>query len=337
MPMTVVILDDYQDAVRKLSCAGLLESYNAKVYTNNVKGVSQLTLRVKDADVLVLNYGRTQMSRSILEKLPKLKLIVQVGQVGPHLDVEACTDLGIAVVNGEDSPVATAEFVWALIMSSMRRLPQYVSMLKHGGWQQSGLKRASMPINFALGTSLEGKTLGVWGFGDIGSRIAHFGEVFNMHVLVWGDASEVEKAAAKGYDIALTKEELFESSDVLTMHLHFSEDKRHIIKLSDLSLMKPTALFVNTANAGLVETDALVSALNRGRPGLAAVDVFDSEPIMQGHALLRLENAICTPHIGCVDLESYERHYCKAFGYIVNFIEGVGPLPVVNPQVLECK
>lgn len=335
MSMTVVILDDYQDAVRKLSCAKQLEPYNAKVYTNNVKGVSQLVFRLKDADILVLNHGRTQINRSVLEKLTKLKLIVQVGRVSSHLDVDACTDLGIAVVDGEESPAATAEFTWALIMASMRRLPQYIGMLKHGGWQQSGLKRASMPNNFALGTSLEGKTLGIWGFGNIGSRIASFGEIFNMHVLVWGDEASCEKAAAKGFDVALSKEELFKSSDILSVHLRLCEETQHIIQLNDLTSMKPTALFVNTANAGLVDTDALVSALNRGRPGMAAVDMFDTEPILQGHALLRLENVICTPHIGCVDLESYEKHYHAAFKHIVSFVEGGSSLPILNPLALQ--
>lgn len=333
--MNIVILDDYQDAVRKLACACLLEPYNAKVYTNNVKGTSQLTFRLKDADIVILNHDRTQINRPILEKLNKLKLIIQIGQVGSHLDVDACTDMGIAVVNGHESAIATAEYTWALIMTSMRRLPQYIGMLKHGGWQQSGLKRSSMPNNFALGTRLEGKTLGIWGFGKIGSHLARFGQVFNMHILIWGSEESRQKAAAQGYDVAQTKEELFKKSDVLSVHLRLSDKTQHIIKFNDLTCMKPTSLFVNTANAGLVETEALVSALNRGRPGLAAIDVFDAEPILQGHALLRLENALCTPHIGCVDLGSYEKHYRAAFEHIANFINGGSPVPILNPLALQ--
>ncbi|CAK7035981.1 MAG: Glyoxylate/hydroxypyruvate reductase B [Saezia sanguinis] len=334
--MNIVILDDYQDTIRKLACASRLEPFSAKVYTNNVKGISQLVFRLKDADILVLNHGRTQITRQILEKLPKLKLIIQIGLVGPHLDLDACTSSGIAVIEGHESPTATAEFTWALIMSAMRRLSQYVGMLKHGGWQQSGLKRAAMPANFALGCRLAGKTLGIWGYGRIGSLVAHYGKCFNMHVLVWGSDASRKKAADAGHDVAQSREELFKESDVLSLHLRLGENNRRIVKLDDLSLMKNTSLFVNTANAELVDTDALVCALNRGCPGLAAVDVFDSEPILQGHALLRLENTICTPHIGSVDQESYETHFCAAFDHIVNFTEGK-PLPILNPQALQFR
>lgn len=334
--MNIVILDDYQDAVRKLPCVSKLEPFNTKIYTNNVKGISQLTFRLKDADIVVLNAGRTHLTRQILEKLPKLKLIVQIGRVGPHLDLETCTAKGIAVVEGIGSPTATAEFTWALIMAVMRRLPQYVSMLKHGGWQQSGLKSASMPPNFALGTKLAGKTLGVWGYGRIGALIAHYGKTFNMHVLVWGSEASRAKAQALGHDTAQSREELFEQSDVLSLHLRLGENNHQIVKLEDLSRMKETALFVNTANSELVETQALVCALNRGRPGLAAIDVFDTEPILQGHALLRLENAICTPHIGAVDLESYETQFCAAFELISDYIEGM-PVPIMNPQALQFR
>ena len=332
--MNIVILDDYQDAVRKLACASKLDPFNAKVYTNHVKGNSQLIFRLKDADILILNHGRTQITRPILEKLPKLKLIIQIGLAGPHLDLKSCTELGIAVVEGTEPSEAAAEFTWALVMSSLRRIPQYVGMLKHGGWQQSGLKRASLPSNFALGTLLSGKTLGIWGFGRVGSLVAQYGRAFNMRVIVWGSEASRGKAVTAGYEIVRSKAELFEQSDVLSLHLRLSNDTFHIIKLNDLQLMKPTSLLVNTAHAELIDTESLVTALNRGTPGMAAVDVFDTEPILQGHALLRLENAICTPHISSVDQETFEAHFSKAFDDVLAFAQGK-PLPVLNPEALQ--
>src|SRR5262245_65759116 len=184
--MNIIILDDYQDAVRKLRCASKLETYNAKVHTNTVKGIGQLSVRLRDADILVTIRERTHFPRQLLEKLPKLKLIAQTGRVGPHIDVETCTRLGIAVAEGSGSPVAAAELTWALVLAAMRRLPQYIATLKHGGWQQSGLKAASMPPNFCLGMVLKGRTLGIWGYGKIGQLIAGYGRAFGMHVIVWG-------------------------------------------------------------------------------------------------------------------------------------------------------
>src|SRR4249920_2345026 len=192
--MNIIILDDYQDAVRKLHCAAKLEAYNAKVHTNTVKGIGQLSVRLRDADILVTIRERTHFPRQLLEKLPKLKLISQTGRVGPHIDVETCTRMGIAVAEGVGSPVATAELTWALIMSAMKRLPQYIGNLKHGAWQQSGLKSASMPPNFGLGTVLRGKTLGLWGYGKIGKLVAGYGDAFGMKVVVWGSDSSRARA-----------------------------------------------------------------------------------------------------------------------------------------------
>ena len=197
--MNIIILDDYQDAVRKLQCAAQLEPYNAKVFTNTVKGIGQLSVRLRDADVLVLIRERTQFPRALLEKLPKLKLISQTGRVGPHIDVEACTRLGIAVAEGVGSPVAPAELTWALIMAAMRRLPQYIGNLKHGAWQQIGLKTASMPPNFGIGMVLRGKTLGIWGYGKIGQLVAGYGRAFGMQVQVWGSEASRARAVADGH------------------------------------------------------------------------------------------------------------------------------------------
>ncbi len=332
--MNIIILDDYQDAVRKLPCAARLEPYNAKVFTNTVKGTGQLAVRLRDAEVLVLIRERTHFPRALLEKLPKLRLIVQTGKVGPHIDIAACTRLGIAVADGSGSPVAAAELTWALIMAAMRRLPQYIGNLRHGVWQQSGMKTASMPPNFGLGMVLRGRTLGIWGYGKIGQMVAGYGRAFGMQVQVWGSEASRQRAAADGYTAAASREAFFADSDVLSVHLRLNEATRGIVTLDDLGQMKPTALFVNTSRAELVEENALVSALNKGRPGLAAVDVFEAEPILQGHPLLRLENAICTPHIGYVEQDSYELYFGSAFDNVINFIRGE-PSNIVNPEALK--
>ncbi|HEU4460624.1 MAG TPA: D-2-hydroxyacid dehydrogenase family protein [Methylibium sp.] len=332
--MNIVILDDYQDAVRKLACASLLDGYSAKVFTNTVKGIGQLSVRLRDADIVVPIRERTPFPRALVEKLPRLKLIAQTGRVGPHIDVEACTRAGIAVAEGGSTPTATAEFTWALIMAAMRRLPQYIASLKHGAWQQSGLKSQSMPANFGLGVLLEGKTLGVWGYGRIGQRVANYGRAFGMKVIVWGSEASRYKARAEGCEAASSRAAFFEEADVLSLHLRLAEATRGLIGFDDLSRMKPAALFVNTSRAELLQDNALVAALNRGRPGMAAIDVFESEPIMAGTPLLRLENVICTPHLGFVELDHYERMFRTAFENVVAFIAGA-PANLVNPEALH--
>jgi len=332
--VNIIILDDYQDAVRKLKCAGKLESLNAKVFTNTVKGIGQLSIRLRDADVLVLIRERTHFPKQLLEKLPRLKLIAQTGRVGPHIDVETCTRMGIAVAEGVGSPVAPAELTWALILAAMRRLPQYIGNLKHGAWQQSGLKAASMPANFGLGMVLKGKTLGLWGYGRIGQVVAGYGRAFGMTVMVWGSEASRERAVADGFVSAASCEEFFATADVLSLHLRLNDSTRGIVKQDALAHMKPTALLVNTSRAELIEEGALVSALNRGRPGMAAVDVFETEPPLQGHPLLRLENAVCTPHIGYVELDSYEAFFSAAFDNVLNYVQG-HPTNIVNPDALK--
>lgn len=332
--MNIIILDDYQDVVRKLPCARLLDGLHAKVFTNTVKGIGQLSIRLKDADILVLIRERTHFPRQLLEKLPKLKLIAQTGRVGSHIDIEAATRLGIAVAEGKGDPTAPAELTWALIMAAMRRLPQYIGNLKHGAWQQSGLKAASMPVNFGLGYTLKGKVLGIWGYGKIGQLVAGYGKAFGMDVRIWASAESLQRARDDGYGVFDTREQMFEQSDVLSVHLRLADSTRYLVKLEDLTRMKPTALFVNTSRAELVEDGALISALNRGKPGMAAVDVYESEPILQGHPLLRLENAVCTPHIGYVEHQSYETYFRAAFQNVVNFIQGQ-PTQIVNPESLK--
>ena len=332
--INIIILDDYQDAVRKLKCATRLEPYTAKVFTNTVKGIGQLSVRLRDADVLVLIRERTHFPRALLEKLPRLKLISQTGHVGSHIDVETCTRMGIAVAQGSGSPYAPAELTWALIMTAMRRLPHYIGNLKHGAWQQSGLKSASMPPNFGIGAVLKGKTLGIWGYGKIGQLVAGYGRAFDMQVQVWGSEASRLRAQADGYGTATSCEAFFETSDVLSLHLRLHDATRGIVTLEALARMKPTSLMVNTSRAELIEEHALVASLNRGRPGMAAVDVFESEPILQGQPLLRLENAVCTPHIGYVEQDSYEAYFGAAFDNVINFI-AKNPTGLVNPEALK--
>jgi D-3-phosphoglycerate dehydrogenase len=334
--MNIVILDDYQDVVRKLDCAAKLADYPFKVFNNTVKGLGQLSVRLRDADVVVLIRERTPITRQLVEKLPRLKLIAQTGRISSHIDLAACTARGIAVAEGVGSPVAPAELTWALIMAAMRRLPQYIGNLKHGAWQQSGLKSAAMPPNFAMGTVLRGKTLGIWGYGKIGQLIAGYGRVFGMRVLVWGRDASQEKAKQDGHEVAASREDFFQHSDVLTLHLRLNDATRGIVTAADLARMKPTSLLVNTSRAELIEPDALLNGLNHGRPGMAAVDVFESEPILQGHALLRLENCICTPHIGYVEQESYELYFGAAFDNVLNFIRGT-PTNIANPDALQAQ
>ena len=263
-------------------------------------------------------------------------MISQTGKIGSHVDVTACTERGIVVAEGAGSPVAPAEMTWALIMAAMRRLPQYINNLKHGAWQQSGLKSSAMPTNFALGQVLKGKTLGIWGYGKIGQLLASYGKAFGMRILLWGSEASRASAVEHGFEAASSREEFFSQSDIVSLHLRLNDATRGIVTLDDLQSMKTTSLLVNTSRAELIAPDALMAGLNRGRPGMAAIDVFESEPILQGHALLRLENCICTPHIGYVEQESYELYFGTAFDNVVNFIKGT-PTNIVNPGALQVR
>ncbi|SAK45030.1 D-isomer specific 2-hydroxyacid dehydrogenase [Caballeronia temeraria] len=323
MPMKIAILDDYQDAVRKLDCFHLLDDHEVKVFNNTVRGLGQLASRLSEVDALVLIRERTRISSQLLDKCPKLRMISQTGRAGGgHIDIDACTERGIAVLEGTGSPVAPAELTWALIMSAQRRIPQYVANLKQGAWQQSGLKTSALPPNFGLGQVLRGQTLGIWGYGKIGKLVAGYGKAFGMNVLVYGREHSQSAAREDGFDVAESREALFEQSDVLTLHLRLTDETTGIVKQDDLMRMKPTALFVNTSRAELLEENALLNSLHHNRPGMVAVDVFESEPILQGYGLLRLENVICTPHIGYVERESYELYFGAAFRNILAFDSG---------------
>jgi D-3-phosphoglycerate dehydrogenase / 2-oxoglutarate reductase len=332
--MKIAILDDYQDAVRKLECFHLLDDHEVKVFNNTVRGLGQLASRLSEVDALVLIRERTRISSQLLDKLPRLRMISQTGKAGGgHIDIDACTERGIAVLEGTGSPIAPAELTWALIMAAQRRIPQYVANLKQGAWQQSGLKTSALPPNFGLGQVLRGQTLGIWGYGKIGRLVAGYGRAFGMNVLIHGREHSLELAREHGYDIAENREALFEQSDVLTLHLRMHDDTRGIVTQQDLMRMKPTALFVNTSRAELLEENALLNALHHNRPGMVAIDVYESEPILQGYGLLRMENVICTPHIGYVEHESYELYFSAAFKNILAFDAG-DTSSVSNPDAL---
>ena len=332
--MKIAILDDYQDAVRKLDCFQLLADHEVKVFNNTVRGLGQLASRLAEVDALVLIRERTRITSQLLDKLPRLRMISQTGRSGSHVDIDACSERGIAVLEGVGSPIAPAELTWALIMAAQRRIPQYVANLKQGAWQQSGLKTSAMPPNFGLGQVLRGQTLGIWGYGKIGRLVAGYGKAFGMRVLIWGREHSQQAAREDGHDVADSRDALFEQSDVLSLHLRMNDETRGIVKQDDLMRMKPTALFVNTSRAELLEENALLGALSHNRPGMVAIDVFESEPILQGYSLLRMENVICTPHIGYVERESYELYFSAAFRNILAFDAG-DTSSVANPQALH--
>jgi D-3-phosphoglycerate dehydrogenase len=339
--MNIAILDDHQDVVRQLHCARKLEGLSYKVYTSTVKGLGQLAIRLRDAEALVLIRERTPITRALLDKLPKLKFISQTGRMGTHIDLTACTERGIAVAEGAGSPIAPAELTWALVMAATRRLPHYIGNLKQGIWQRTGFDKAGGPADseagwppaFGLGVALRGRTLGIWGYGKIGQMVAAYGQTFGMRVRVWGSEASRQKATQDGFEAAASREVFFSDSDVLSLHLRLNEATRGIVTAEDLARMQTTALLVNTSRAELMAPDALLHALRQGRPGMAAIDVFESEPIAVDHPLLGLGNCICTPHLGYVERDNYELYFGAAFDNLLNFIQG-RPSNIVNPEVL---
>ncbi|MDB5757453.1 MAG: 3-phosphoglycerate dehydrogenase [Burkholderia sp.] len=316
--MKIAILDDYQDAVRSLRCFTKLDGHEVTVWNDHVDDVGVLAQRLADTEVLVLIRERTPVGAALLERLPRLKLISQHG-VTPHIDLEACSRHGVLVSAGQYGrpSYATAEFTWGLIISALRHIPQEVAQLKAGRWQTT------------MGDVLHGRTLGIFGYGRIGALIAGYGRAFGMRVLVWGRSTTLEKARADGHGTAGSKRELFERSDVLSLHLRLTADTRAIVSASDLALMKPDALIVNTSRAGLIEAGALEAALRAGRPGRAAVDVYEQEPPPPGLPLLALDNALCTPHLGYVERDAYEFGFDKVFDQILAYLAG-RPEHVVN-------
>lgn len=305
--MKVVIPDDYQDAVRGLACFAKLAGHDVTIYNDTVTDTAALAERFRDAEALVLIRERTSIDDALLAQLPRLRLIAQTGRGTAHIDTKACERRGVEVAVGTGSPIAPAELTWALVMAAMRFVPQEVAAMRAGRWQQH------------LGRVLRGRTLGIYGYGRIGTLVAGYGRAFGMKVIVHGREGSLSRAAADGF-AAATREELFSTADVLSLHLRMSEETRGIVTRADLARMRPDALLVNTSRAELVEEGALVDALRAGRPGFAAVDVYESEPLFSG-PLLTMDNVVCTPHLGYVERDSYELYFGQAFDAVNAFAE----------------
>ena len=322
--MKVTILDDYHDTLRTLPCFVKLNGYDVTIWNDHLQDIDGLVDRLEETEALVLIRERTNIRTPLLERLPKLRLISQ-RSVYPHIDINTCTRLGIIVSSDQhaDTPShATAELTWGLVLTAMREIPQQMASLKAGNWQTN------------VGRSLRGKTLGIYGWGRIGKVIASYGDTFGMNVLVWASEAGRERARTDGRITAVSKGAFFERCDVLSLHMRLYDSTRAIITAADLACMKPTSLLVNTSRAPLIESRALEAALLAGRPGMAAVDVYEEEPITKdGHPLLRMPNVICTPHIGYVTREEYELQFTDIFDQIKAYAGG-NPINVVNPDVL---
>jgi len=309
--MHIVISDDYQDCIRQLTCFQKLKGHTVKIYNDTVSTTDALVERYKDADAIVLIRERTVITKELLERLPKLKVISQTGKIASHVDLEACKARGIVVMDGRGSGAATAELNMLLILAALRRLLEEVARLKDGQWQGY------------LGDQLSGKVLGVYGFGRIGKQVCHLGKAFGAKPLVWGRPSSLKKAQEDGFAVADSKETFFSTSDIVCLQLRLNEETRHIVTAQDLALMKPTALLVNASRAELIEFGALEAALIKGRPAYAAVDTYESEPVLGAdHPLLHLPNCLCTPHIGFVERDNYEAYFGIAFDNINAYAAG---------------
>jgi D-3-phosphoglycerate dehydrogenase len=322
--MKISILDDYHDTVRTLACFGKLAGHEVTIWNDHVQDNDVLAQRLADAEVLVLIRERTAIRAPLIERLPKLRLISQ-RSVYPHIDVDACTRRGVIVSSSQHPGTpsyATAELTWGLIIAAMRQIPQQMASLKAGRWQ------------IGVGTTLRNKVLGIYGYGRIGAAVAGYGRAFGMNVLAWAREASLARARADGYVTARSKEEFFAQSDVITLHMRLVDATRGIVRAADLARMKPTALLVNTSRAPLIEPGALVGALRAGRPGFAAVDVYEHEPMLdKSHPLLHMDNVVCTPHLGYVSRDEYEVQFTDIFDQITAYA-AAAPINVVNPEVL---
>ena len=324
--MKIAILDDYQNVVNKLNCYAQLEGLDTTVYTDTPVSFDELVNRLSDKDALVLIRERTEISPELLARLPNLKLISQTGKISNHINVEACNQHRVAIAEGVGSPIAPSELCWSLILASSRHIVPYVDNFQQGSWQDSG--------SLGLGRTLNGLTMGIWGYGKIGQRIAQYAKAFGMKVLVWGSESSRGKALSDGFDAAPSKQDFFAQSDVLSLHLRLSSKTETCVTYDDLQLMKQDALIVNTSRAQLIESNALERSLKAGRPGFAALDVYDSEPAtLEQEPLLAMPNVLCAPHIGYVEKNNYELYFNIAFENVVNYLNGA-PQNIANPEVL---
>lgn len=322
--MKIAILDDYQDAFRKQKAIGKLAGHEIVAFTDTEKDPARLAERLKDANAVVLTQQRSSFPRAVIERLPNLKAICQTGSGTAHIDVAACSEKGIAVcAAGSGRSNSTAELTWGLILCSLRKLPFEVKQLREGRWQST------------VGVEVRGKTLGIHALGKIGGIVATVGKAFGMRVVCWGRETTKKRAVEAGYEFAASREAFFSECDVISLHLPLNKDTRGIVKIEDLRRMKPTALFVNPSRMGLVADGALVEALKGGRPGFAATDVYEEEPITgANHPLLKMDNVVCTPHLGYVTEEGYENFYTTIVDELAAFAAGA-PINVVNADALK--
>lgn len=325
MKLNISILDDYFDTLRTLPCFGRLDGHDVTVFNDHVQDVDALATRLAATDVLVLIRERTKIRTPLLERLPRLRLISQ-RSVYPHIDIDTCTRLGIVVSSSQHPGTpsyATAELTWGLILAAARQIPQQMASLKAGRWQMG------------VGTTLRGKALGLYGYGRIARAVADYAKAFGMEVIVWAREASRQEAMKDGHTVAASKADFFARCDVISLHMRLVDATRHIVKAEDLARMKPTAIFVNTSRAPLVEPGALVAALRTGRPGYAAVDVYEDEPLLDtAHPLVTMDNVVATPHIGYVSRDEYEIQFIDIFDQIVSYAAGQ-PINVVNPAVLD--
>jgi len=316
--MRVVIPDDYQDCVRHLKCFSKLERHDVTIYNDTVHDLDQLVERFKDAQAIVLTRERTVIQRQLLERLPNLQLISQTGKMASHVDLKACQDHGVVVMEGRGTGSSTTELTFLLILAALRNFVPEVNRLKDGQWQGS------------VGRQLHGKTLGVYGFGRIGEQVCHLGRAFGATVLVWGRPTSLQNAKEKGFSVAISREAFFSQCDIISLQLRLTPETKNLVTAQDLASMKTDAVLVNSSRAELIEAGALVQALKKGRPGFAAVDVYENEPIYNAnHPLVNLPNCLCTPHLGFVEQENYEAYFGIAFENINAFCDGQMPNRVI--------
>ncbi len=324
--MKIAVIDDYQDAFRTLNCYKKLSGHDVIVYRDTEKDPARLADRLKDAEAIILTQQRSRFPRAVIERLPNLKFVNQTGRNVGHIDVDACTEHGIVIsAGGSGDPHTTAELTWALILSALRHIPREVRQLKEGTWQTT------------LGNRVKGKTLGIYALGRIGGIVASVGRAFGARVLCWGREGSTGRARETGYDIAESGEAFFRQADILSLHITLNKETRGIVTRQDLAHMKPTALIVNASRAGLIAEGALVEALKSGRPGFAAVDVYEDEPVTGGaHPLLKMDNVTCTHHLGYVTRDTYESYFGVIVDQILAYAAGK-PINVINPQVIGKK
>jgi D-3-phosphoglycerate dehydrogenase len=320
--MTITILDDYQNVIRGLKCFDIIKNQEVQILHTAEKDINVLAEKLQNSNILVLTRERTEVNEALLSLLPNLKLISQTGKISNHLNLSDCTKYGVAVAEGIGSAIAPAELTWGLIINTVRQIPLAIEGMKRGKWQ----------VN--IGSTIHGKTIGIWGYGKIGQKIAQYAKVFGAKVLIWGSEASRTKALSDGFEVAESKEMFFKTADIITLHLRLNEKTIGIVKEEDLLSMKENSVLINTARAELIEKGKLLKCLKMGKPAFAGLDVYEEEPITdENYELLQLPNVVCTPHLGYVEWNSYELYFGKAFENAMNYING-NPTNIANPEVL---